>query len=138
VIRYTLACSRDHRFDAWFAGADAFDDQLARGLVACAVCGDTAVRKVPMAPAVRGEAADRPLATPASEAERKLRALREKIEREADYVGPSFAAEARSMHEGDTPFRPIWGEARIDEAKSLVEDGVPVAPLPRIGPAKPN
>jgi hypothetical protein len=138
VIRYTLVCAQDHRFEAWFAGADAFDDQIARGLVACAVCGDTGVRKTPMAPALRKPAPATPLSAPSNPVEKKLRALREKVEREADYVGPAFAREARSMHDGDTPFRPIWGEARIEEAKSLVEDGVPVAPLPRFGPAKPN
>lgn len=141
MIRYALSCAHDHRFEAWFQGADAFEDQAARGLVACAVCGATEVRKVPMAPAVgRGTApaADRPLHEPASVAEQALRALRDKVEREADYVGQSFAAEARSMHLGDTPHRAIWGEARLDDAKSLIEDGVPIAPLPRFGPSKAN
>jgi hypothetical protein len=138
MIRYSLACSRDHRFEAWFGSAGAFDAQAARGQIACAVCGDSAVRKVPMAPAVQGGDPARPLSAPASVAEQKLRELRERIEREADYVGDAFALEARSMHLGDTPWRPIWGEARPDEAKSLIEDGVPVAPLPRFGPAKPN
>ena len=138
MIRYALGCSRDHRFDAWFGSADAFADQSARGLVSCAVCGDTDIRKLPMAPSVQTGGEPRPLSAPASVAEQKLRELRDKVEREADYVGEAFPREARSMHLGDTPWRPIWGEARIDEARSMVEDGIPIAPMPRFGPAKPN
>lgn len=138
MIRYSLACTRDHRFEAWFQSAAAFEDQLARGLIACAVCGDADLRKVPMAPSVRTGRDAGPLSAPASVAKQKLRALRDKVECEADYVGDAFAREARAMHEGEMPHRAIWGEARLDEAKALVEDGVPVAPLPRFGPAKPN
>ena len=85
-----------------------------------------------MAPALRP--ADRtetaPLATPQSELEQKLAALRAHIEETSDYVGLSFAAEARAMHDGLIPERAIHGEARPDEARRLIEDGIPVAPLP--------
>ena len=72
----------------------------------------------------------RPLGKPANPAEQALAALRKKIEANADYVGPKFAREARAIHEGSAPERPIYGEARADEARALLEDGVPVAPLP--------
>ena len=131
MIRYTLSCDREHRFESWFASAAAYDRLADAGQISCAVCGSGAVRKALMAPEVRPtDKAGGDLARPASEVERKIAALREKVERESDYVGLSFAAEARAMHEGEKEHRPIYGEARLDEARSLLEDGVPVAPLP--------
>jgi hypothetical protein len=71
-------------------------------------------------------------------AEHPLARLRRKIEAESDYVGPSFANEARAMHEGESPRRSIWGEARADEAKALIEEGIPIAPLPFVPKRKAN
>ncbi|WP_131573566.1 DUF1178 family protein, partial [Paracoccus nototheniae] len=71
-----------------------------------------------------------PLSSPRNPAEAALEALRRKIEASSDYVGLSFAAEARAMHDGDRPARAIHGEARPEEARRLIEDGVPIAPLP--------
>ena len=71
-----------------------------------------------------------PLQTPANDREAALAALRREVEKNSDYVGLNFAAEARAMHEGDAPARSIYGEARIEDARKLLEDGVPVAPLP--------
>lgn len=79
-----------------------------------------------------------PLTAPASEAEKEINALREHVEQNADYVGGNFAREARSMHSGDAPERAIYGEANGAEAKALIEEGVPVAPLPFIPNRKAN
>ncbi|RWR30127.1 DUF1178 family protein [Sinirhodobacter populi] len=133
MIRYDLRCDKDHRFDGWFASAEAFDTSKAAGMVACTVCGSTHVEKMLMAPALRAE---RPLAPTARE--EALAALRRAVEENSDYVGMNFAAEARAMHDGDAPERAIWGEARPDEARALIEDGIPVAPLPFTGPRKVN
>lgn len=132
MIRYALRCRQDHDFDSWFQSAEAFDRLAASGMVACAICGSTEVTKALMAPALApAETADtRPLATPTSDLERKLAELRAHVEKTADYVGPDFARVAREMHAGAVPDRPIWGEAKAEEARSLIEDGVPVAPLP--------
>ena len=118
MIRFTLSCNNNHRFDSWFQSGVAYDSLRAAGHVTCAVCGSTAVDKSLMAPAV-------------STAETSpLEKLRAEIEAKADYVGASFAQEARDMHEGLKPARSIYGQARIDEARSLLEDGIPVLPLP--------
>lgn len=149
MIKYTLKCTNDHRFDSWFQSAAAFDKLKAAGMVACAVCGDTNVEKAMMAPRVRParsaaakpqettpdpapEAVSTPglLSQPASPAEQALKELRDHVEANSDYVGKDFASEARAMHDGDAPERPIYGEAKVEEAKALIEDGVPVAPLP--------
>lgn len=132
MIRYTLTCDQDHAFESWFQSADAFDRLKAAGRVACAICGTTGVTKALMAPAVRQDKARDPeaLTTPASDMEKALAAMRRQIEENSEYVGLNFAAEARAIHEGDSPHRTIHGEARADEARKLIEDGVPVAPLP--------
>jgi hypothetical protein len=141
MIRYSLACPDNHAFDSRFQSAEAFDTLLAAGHVTCPVCGSSGVVKSLMAPAVaparRSEAA-RPLSTPQSGVEEALAALRRQVEENSDYVGLNFAAEARAMHAGDAPERAIHGEARPDEARRLIEDGVPVAPLPFLPARKTN
>ena len=132
MIRFTLTCDQDHRFDSWFQSGAAFDSLQKAGMIACAICGSVKVDKALMAPAVAvSDKQARPtLAEPASEVEAAIRALREKVEAESDYVGDSFAREARAMHEGAIPERAIWGETKPDEARALIEDGIPVMPLP--------
>ena len=56
--------------------------------------------------------------------------LRKYVEENAEYVGRKFPEEARKIHYGETEERPIYGEASIEEAKELIEEGVDVAPLP--------
>ncbi|NQY59803.1 DUF1178 family protein [Cognatishimia sp.] len=138
MIQYTLKCSNDHRFDSWFQSAEGFDKLKAAGMVTCPTCGDTKVEKAIMAPRVRParsaaapvKEAEKPLSAPANPAEQALAELKKQVEKNSDYVGANFAQEARSMHMGDTPERAIYGEAKPEEAKSLIEDGVPVVPLP--------
>lgn len=141
MIRFTLKCAEGHSFESWFQSSDAFDKLLSAGHVACAVCGSTQVEKALMAPRVQParKAATPPtgetggkgaLSAPASEAEEALAEFRRKVEENATYVGGSFAKEARAIHEGEKPVRAIYGEARPEEARALLEEGVPVMPLP--------
>jgi len=131
MIRFSLRCDRDHRFESWFQSAESFDKLHAAGHLACAVCGSAAVDKALMAPQVQPARAATVAASPApSPAEQALAEMRRRIEKTADYVGPGFAREARDMHEGLIPERAIYGEAHADEARQLIEDGVPVLPLP--------
>lgn len=154
MIRYALKCDQGHGFDSWFQSAGAFDSLQAAGHVTCPHCGSTKVSKSLMAPKVRPARSaasapetpipapqDRPQNTPAPvenapvaapnpELEQAIAKMRAKVEAESDYVGDSFAREARAMHLGDTPERSIYGEAKPEEARELIEDGVPVLPLP--------
>lgn len=142
MIRYTLKCDQDHSFESWFQSNDAFDKLKAAGMVACAVCGSTKIDKQLMAPAIRparnATPRDTPLATPQSESELALAALRAHIEATSDYVGLNFATQARAMHDGALPERAIHGEARLDEARALLEEGIPVTPLPFLPSRKTN
>ena len=132
MIRFSLACARQHSFDSWFQSADAYERLRGQGLVACSVCGDTEIGKALMAPAVLGEhgVTARPLDAPGTEVEAAIAAFRRQVEADSDYVGLNFVAEARAMHAGDAPERSIYGEARREDARALLEDGIPVAPLP--------
>lgn len=143
MIQYALRCTDGHTFDSWFQSAGAFDKLLAGGMVSCAVCGMATVEKAIMTPRVSpsrkaAAGAPGPLSAPASPAEQALAELRRRVEENSDYVGRNFASEARAIHDGDAPERAIWGEARADEARALVEDGVPVAPLPFMPSRKAN
>lgn len=130
MIRYSLTCAEGHRFDSWFASAEAYDGLASAGHLSCTVCGSGSVEKALMAPSVAAEKGGRSLSAPASPAEQALADLRRHVEETSEYVGMSFAREARAIHQGEAPERPIYGEARADEARKLIEDGVPVAPLP--------
>ncbi len=135
MIRFALKCENDHRFESWFQSGAAFDTLVARDLVGCPTCGATAIQKDLMAPKVTAkpsaEEEPRSMASaPDPELADAIKKLRDHVEKTSDYVGPDFAREARAMHEGDVPHRPIYGEVKAEEAKRLVEDGVPAIPLP--------
>lgn len=136
MIQYSLHCSKGHRYDAWFKSASAFDEQRARGIVTCAVCGDEGVEKAPMAPAVaRTDQGRVSLSSNHPDAARfreLLRAYRQKVTSEADYVGDRFAEEARKIHFEEVEQRGIYGEATRDEVAALLDDGVEFMPLPDI------
>jgi len=148
MIVFDLACTGGHRFEGWFGSSADFDDQRARGLLACPQCGCDKVAKAPMAPAVpakgntRAEprAAEPPAARPQQlanvpmppEIQKALAALA-KVQAEAlkrsTWVGDSFAEESRKIHYGERDEAPIHGQASLSEAKALIEEGVPIAPL---------
>lgn len=140
MIKYALTCDHEHGFEGWFGSSSDYDDQAGRGLLECPVCGSKAVRKQIMAPAVAGTKAQGASSdvTPQMrgmmmEAMGKVRAH---VEENFDFVGDAFAKEARAIHDGKSEQRGIYGEATPVEVKKLVEDGVPVAPLPPAPPKK--
>jgi hypothetical protein len=152
MIRYTLRCERGHAFESWFQSSSAYDSQVKRKLVNCPACGSAKVDKAIMAPQIVGKKGREseapapaapiaptdvtaPAATPLLMAQErelrtKLKELRDHIVKNADNVGERFPTEARKMHYGDIEHRPIYGEASPDEARSLIEEGVEVSPLP--------
>ena len=149
MIRYSLHCERCHAFESWFQSSSAYESQEKRKLVTCPACGSAKVERAIMAPQIvskkgRDIAAPAPAAstevtaassTPLMMAqERELRAklkeLRDHIVKNADNVGERFPNEARKMHYGDIEHRPIYGEASPEEARSLIDEGVEVSPLP--------
>lgn len=134
MIQYSIKCDKGHQTESWFKSAAAYDALEKAGHLSCGVCGSTKVTKAMMAPRVRpaGDAPDKTpvLRGPSDDVARAVAALRKKVEETSDYVGDRFAQEARAMHLGEKPERSIYGEARLDQARELIEDGVPLMPLP--------
>jgi hypothetical protein len=152
MIHYQLRCTEAHEFDGWFKDSAAFDRQAKRGLVECPSCGDTKVERALMAPAVATreprpaaetavpETATPPVApnpAPMAAAGRlpaqlfaMLQRMRAEVEKNCDYVGPSFAEEARKIHRGERDKRGIYGESTPDEAEALAEEGIDIAQIP--------
>jgi hypothetical protein len=135
MIRYALVCDQAHAFEGWFGASADYDDQAARGLVECPICASRAVKKQIMAPAVAGakKRGDPSAIRGGAKRQMMMEAMarvRAHVEDTFDYVGDRFAREARAIHEGKSEERGIYGEATPAEVKGLVEDGVPVAPLP--------
>ena len=147
MIRYNLVCESAHAFECWFPSSDSYDDQAARGLISCPVCGGAKVAKAVMAPRVKRAdrtpvAVSTPDTTPSpgapvqmiAEPERKfremLKALHAHVAAHSEHVGRRFPEEARKIHYGETEHRPIHGQASLDEARALLDEGIDVAPLP--------
>jgi len=140
MIRYDLICDKAHAFDGWFRDSEAYDAQSAAGELQCPVCGSTVIDKQLMTPGIpakanrRGESR-RPVFAAQKEGKvaeliEAVRKLRRQVEENADYVGDRFAEEARKIHYNEVEPRGIYGEASLEEAKSLLEEGVEVQPLP--------
>jgi hypothetical protein len=149
MIHYHLRCEGGHAFESWFQSSAAYESQEKRKLINCPACGSSKVERAIMAPRIvgkKGRERAEPAPLPTTEVappaptplmmthERELRAkireLRDHIVKNADNVGEKFPNEARKMHYGDIEHRPIYGEASPDEARSLIEEGVEVSPLP--------
>ena len=155
MIHYQLQCGEGHGFDGWFNNSASFDEQARRGLLECPVCADTKVQRALMTPSVprKGRAkravADQPQAaapalpapapTPAPAAmttqmpdhvRAMLQRLRSEVEKNCDYVGGSFADEARRIHRGESDRRGIYGEASPTETEALADEGIEVSRIP--------
>ena len=139
MIRYRLSCPDRHEFDAWFKSSAAYDTLAGAGQVSCPECGSHEVEKALMAPSVktarsqeeRAQQPKRPMASlPPPELQEMMKKIRDHVRENADYVGDKFAEEARKIHYEETEARGIYGEATMEEAQSLHEEGIPFQPLP--------
>lgn len=132
MIVFDLKCGGGHVFEAWFRSSAAFALQAEAGQVRCPLCDDAAVTKALMAPAIaaKGNRADPPPPAAVKQALRRFAAAQAEALKSSQWVGTGFAEQARAMHDGERAPAPIHGQASLAEAKALVDEGVPVAPLP--------
>jgi hypothetical protein len=123
MIVFDLQC-RDggETFEAWFRSSADYEEQRAAQLVECPFCQSANVEKAPMAPSVPKKGSDNPLS--------RIAAMQAEMLKESRWVGEEFADTARAMHSGEIAHEQVHGKATIEQAKSLVDDGIPVAPLP--------
>jgi len=153
-----LCCAKDHRFEGWFGSEGDFQSQLERDLIECPMCGDHAITRLPSAPRLNVSGAREPAAVsetspghagsgaasagqaspagpqwPAPVVEQLqaqwMQAVKHAIANTED-VGQRFAEEARRMHYGETEERAIRGQASLEEARSLRDEGIDVLALP--------
>lgn len=142
MIVFDLTCDGGHRFEGWFGSSDDYAGQRARGLISCPQCGSAAVEKAPMAPAVPRKGNSRPVVAAKQPMARgamppevaaalgKLAEAQAKALRDSRWVGDAFAEQTRAMHYGEQDPETIHGQASLEEAQALFEEGIPVAPLP--------
>lgn len=144
MIRYSLVCDKGHTFESWFQNSKSSDGQLKRGLVACPVCDSTKVAKAIMAPQIaatkrkKGERAAEPqaqqpvalLSEKEQETRKLVQALHDHVKKNAEHVGDKFPKLARQMHYEEIKPRSIYGEAKPQEVRDLIDEGVEIAPLP--------
>ncbi len=131
MIVLDLICDREHRFEAWFASGEAFEAQRAAGQVSCPQCASRQIRRLPSAPYVQtsSHSASPAEPNPATIAARLVEALRKAASQSED-VGERFPEEARRIHYGDAEERAIRGKANNDDLRELIDEGIPVLPVP--------
>jgi hypothetical protein len=137
MIVFNLGCENSHRFEGWFASSEDFERQVGGKLVACPLCGNANIERLPHAAHVKSGAKERP-ARPervpsqqyANMGSEVLAKLVERIIENTEDVGAAFPEEARKIHYREAPERRIRGTASRDEVESLKEEGVEVVALP--------
>jgi hypothetical protein len=141
VIIFELICSAQHRFEGWFASGEDFDQQRLAGLLSCPICSTGEVAKLPTAKLRRAEAAaaeNGPADAPNQQSNQPtpprrgaaVAAFIDHVLQNTENVGRAFPEEARKIHHGVKPRRGIRGTATREETKELLEEGIPVLPLP--------
>lgn len=133
MIVIDLHCRHEHRFEGWFASAEAFDGQVLSGMVSCPFCNSVEVSRLPSGPRLisspRQRAVDAPDGESLAAVERQLReALRAHVG-SSENVGERFPEEARRIHYDEAPARSIRGVASLEQARDLLEEGIVVLPL---------
>jgi hypothetical protein len=152
MISYDLSCAVGHQFEGWFGSSTDFDNQQLTGLIACPVCNDLRIVKIPMAPSIGrkgnqvSEGTNRPLPEPSTDLAtlsnmpsipvpmikviEQLASMQTAFLKNSQWVGNTFAEEARAIHYGESATRNIHGEASSSEAEALVEEGIEIGLLP--------
>lgn len=144
MIVFDLQCQPlGHRFEGWFASSEAFVQQCERALVRCPDCGAADIIKAVMAPRVgrKGNQAAAPAVQPqqhlaggtmpaeAAELLGKLARMQAEAIKKSRWVGDDFVDASRAMHYGEREVEAIHGQAKPEEARELLEEGVAVMPL---------
>ena|SRR5688572_26326617 len=137
MIVFNLGCENSHRFEGWFASSEDFERQVGGRLVACPLCGNANIARLPHAAHVKSGARERPARAEgvpsqqyANMGSEVLAKLVERIIENTEDVGAAFPEEARKIHYREAPERRIRGTASRDEVEALKEEGVEVVALP--------
>jgi hypothetical protein len=130
MIAYDLQCVKGHAFEGWFEDNEAYLTQKRKGLIACPVCNDTKVSRIPSTFAIKSS----PIPKKASLQEENLKKVGKEIikyiEKNFDDVGCDFAKEALKIHYGVEEPRNIRGVSTKEEEKMLKEEGIDFVKIP--------
>ena len=143
---FDLLCANDHRFEGWFTSGSDFERQRDGGYIACPLCGDSQVVKVPAASYVNTRVSDRSARQEPAEDEPTqaqyanfrsavLAKVVDYVVKNTEDVGHDFPEEARKIHYGESRERKIRGTASQQEVTELREEGIEVVALPVTVPA---
>lgn len=128
MIVFDLRCDSDHHFEIWFGSSADYEDQRAKGLVACPYCQSVSVEKAVMAPRI-ATGCERDVPANPAELMRKLATMQRKMLEQSRWVGGNFAEEARALHEAGAHDQAIHGTSTAEEAQALRDDGIAAMPL---------
>ena len=130
MIVFDLKCIQGHKFEGWFDDGKAYEDQKAKGLLACPVCNDEDVSKIPTAFSIKASHPEKSPALAQKELAKFEKTLAAFIEKNFDNVGSRFATEALKIHYGVTEPRNIRGTSTQEEKKTLKEEGIAFIKVP--------
>ncbi|MGD9212373.1 MAG: DUF1178 family protein [Desulfobacteraceae bacterium] len=139
MIIFDLQCQNGHAFEGWFEDSQAFEEQKRQGLIACPVCNDTSVVKVPSTFAIKGASQDlKPSASQKMDYRKLGRQIAEYVKHNFDDVGTDFAKEALKIHYGVSQPRNIRGVSTMEEEETLKEEGIEFFKLPMVSSSDPD
>jgi hypothetical protein len=135
MIAYDLQCTNGHCFEGWFEDVNAYEDQEAKGLIACPVCNVASVTRVPSTFGIKSSQTAKKISVHQSELTELSQKIFDYVEKNFDDVGSGFAKEALKMHYGVSEARNIRGVSTKEEEETLQEEGVqffkfPLPPVP--------
>ncbi len=130
MIAFDLQCVNGHTFEGWFEDGQAYEEQKRKGLIACPVCSNTSVSKIPSTFSIKSSHTEK--ASPDSQVDlAKIgRKIVDFVEKNFDDVGTDFAKEALKIHYGVSEPRNIRGVSTVQEEKTLKEEGIKFFKIP--------
>lgn len=130
---YNFKCVCGTVFEAMVAGTKEADEQIRKGLLSCPVCESVNVVRIPTAARIRKSSSD-PLPQEkdikTEDIEKAVKKVLTSLADSCEDVGGRFVDEVRSIKQGISPSRPVKGTAKAEEVRQLLDEGIPVFPVP--------
>lgn len=136
MIAYDLRCVSGHSFEGWFEDEKAYREQKKRQLIACPICNDTNVSRIPSIFAIKSSRAAAHTPSPQAELAEIGTRILDFVKKNFEDVGCNFAKEALKMHYGVEKPRNIRGVSTAEEEKTLKNEGIEFFKIP--GPTSPD
>lgn len=133
MISFDLRCANGHTFEGWFKDGASFEEQKKRNLIACPICNNKDIEKVPTTFGILSKSSGSREEWATEVQANFFRQFVAFVEKNFEDVGPRFASEALKMHYGVTEKRNIRGSSTEEEEKMLKKEGIKFykIPIPR-------